>query len=152
MIHQLIALILTALMHIICFTVISERKYSVKKTVLIYSAFMAVFICLAMLMSRIFFDKHSFYAMSAAYISTIFVSFIIFMVTSADPASKKVFLFLNYASVFCIFFCFSIMVSSIWFKDELSAAAMYTKTIIRILLYQHCFGGKKNMAAISATA
>ena len=25
------------------------------------------------------------------------------------------------------------MVSSIWFKDELSAAAMYTKTIIRIL-------------------
>ncbi len=135
MTRQLVSLILTVLMHIICFAVMTERKYSVKKTVSIYFIFLTVFVCLAMFVSRVLFDIHSFNAASLAFISTILVSFIIFMATSTDPACKKVFLFLSYSSLFCIFFCSSAMISSIWFSDGFGVAAVYTKTIIRTLLY-----------------
>ncbi len=135
MTRQLVSLTLTVLMHIACFAIMTERKYSVKKTVLIYSVFLAAFICLAMLASRVFFDIHSFYAAFLAFVSTILVSFVIFMATSTDSACKKVFLFLSYSSIFCIFFCVSAMISSVWFRDEFGTAAVYTKTIIRTLLY-----------------
>lgn len=135
MIRQLVAPTLTVLMHILCFAIMSERKYSVKKTVLIYSLFFAIFLCLTMLASRVLFDIRSFYAISSAYVGTILVSFFIFMMTSADPAWKKVFLFLSYASIFCIIFCSSNMICSIWFKDQFGVAAVYTKTILRTLLY-----------------
>ncbi len=135
MTRQLVALVFTVLMHIGCFALMTERKYSVKKTVLIYTVFLTAFVCLAMLASRVLFDVHSFSAVSLTFISTILVSFIIFMVTSTDPACKKVFLFLTYASMFCIFFCCSAMISSVWFRDEYGAAAVYTKTILRTLLY-----------------
>lgn len=135
MIRQLVALTLTVLMHIVCFAIMTERKYSVKKTVSIYSVFFAIFICLTMLASQVLFDIHSFYAISLAFVSTIFVAFIIFMITSADPACKKVFLFLSYSNIFCIIFCCSALISNVWFKDELGVAAVYTKTIIRTLLY-----------------
>lgn len=52
MTRQLVALTLTVLMHIVCFAIMTERKYSVKKTVSIYFAFLTVFVCLAMLASR----------------------------------------------------------------------------------------------------
>lgn len=135
MTRQLVALTLTVLMHIVCFAVMTERKYSVKKTVSIYSVFLTVFVGLAMLASRVLFDIHSFHAAFLAFVSTMLVSFIIFMVTSADPAGKKVFLFLSYSSMFCIFFCSSAMISSVWFKDDFGVAAVYAKTIIRTLLY-----------------
>jgi hypothetical protein len=135
MTRQLVALTLTALMHIVCFAIMTERKYSVKKTVSIYFAFLTVFVCFAMLASRVLFDIHSFYATSLTFLSTMLVAFIIFMVTSADPACKKVFLFLSYSSMFCIFFCISAMISSVWFKDDFGIAAVYVKTIIRTLLY-----------------
>lgn len=135
MTRQIVALTLTVLMHIVCFAVMTERKYSVKKTVLIYSVFLTVFVCLAMFVSRVLFDIHSFYATSLVFVSTILVSFIIFMVTSTDPACKKVFLFLSYSSMFCVIFCSSAMISSVWFNDEFSAAAVYAKIIIRTLLY-----------------
>lgn len=135
MTRQLVALTLTALMNIVCFAIMTERKYSVKKTVSIYFAFLTVFVCFAMLASRVLFDIHSFYATSLTFLSTMLVAFIIFMVTSADPACKKVFLFLSYSSMFCIFFCISAMISSVWFKDDFGIAAVYVKTIIRTLLY-----------------
>ena len=89
MIRQIVALTLTVLMHIVCFAIMSERKYSVKKTISIYFVFLTVFVCLAMFVSRVLFDIHSFYAASLAFVSTILVSFIIFMLTSTDPACKK---------------------------------------------------------------
>lgn len=135
MTRQLVALILIVLMHIVCFAIMTERKYSVKKTVSIYFVFLTIVVCFSMLVSRVLFDVHSFYATSLMFVSTIFVSFIIFMVTSADPACKKVFLFLSYSSIFCIFFCSSAMISSVWFNDEYGVAAVYVKTIIRTLLY-----------------
>ena len=135
MTRQLAALILTVLMHIVCFAVMTERKYSVKKTVSIYFVFLTVFVCLAMLVSRVLFDIHSFHAASLTFVSTLLVSFIIFMATSTDPAYKKVFLFLTYSSMFCIFFCSAAMISSIWFRNEYGAAAVYAKTVIRTLLY-----------------
>lgn len=135
MTRQLVALTLAVLMHIVCFAIMTERKYSVKKTVSIYLVFFAIFICLTMLASRVLFDIHSFYAISLAFVSTIFVAFIVFMITSADPACKKVFLFLSYSNIFCIIFCCSFMISSVWFKEEFGVAAVYAKTIIRTMLY-----------------
>lgn len=135
MTRQLVGITLIALMHIVCYAIMSERKYSVKKTVSIYVVFFAIFICLAMLASRVLFDFDSFYAIFLAFVSTIFVSFIVFMITSADPACKKVFLFISYSNIFCIIFCSSAMISSVWFKEEFGVAAVYTKTIIRTLLY-----------------
>lgn len=135
MTRQLVALTLIVLMHIVCFAIMTERKYSVKKTVSFYFVLLTIFVCFSMLVSRVLFDIHSFYATSLTFVSTMFVSFIIFMVTSADPACKKVFLFLSYSSIFCIFFCSSAMISSIWFNDEYGVAAIYVKTIIRTLLY-----------------
>lgn len=135
MTRHLVALTLTVLMHIVCFAIMTERKYSVKKTVSIYLIFFAIFIGLGMLASRVLFDFDSFYAIFLAFVSTIFVSFMVFMITSADPACKKVFLFLSYANIFCIIFCSSAMISSVWFKEEFGVAAVYAKTIIRTLLY-----------------
>ena len=64
MIEQTVALTATALMHIICYILMSERKYSVKKTALIYSVFLAAFIGLGFLLSRILFGFYSFRAIS----------------------------------------------------------------------------------------
>ena len=124
MTRQFVALTLAVLMHIVCYAIMTERKYSVKKTVSIYLVFFAIFIGLGMLASRVLFDFDSFYAISLAFVSTIFVSFIVFMITSADPACKKVFLFLSYSNIFCIIFCSSVMISSVWFKEEFGVAAV----------------------------
>ena len=77
MTRQLVAITLTVLMHIVCFAIMTERKYSVKKTVSIYFVFLTVFVCLAMLVSRVLFDIHSFHAASLTFVSTLLVSFII---------------------------------------------------------------------------
>ena len=135
MTRQLVALILTVLMHIICFAVMSERKYSVKTTVSIYSGFFAVFVFFSLFVSRVLFDVRDSQTTPVIYVCTIIASFAIFMATSSDPACKKIFLFLSYASIFCIFFCTAAMISSIWFEDDFSAAAVYTKTAIKLLLY-----------------
>lgn len=135
MTQQLVALTLMVLMHIVCFAIMTERKYSVKKTVAIYSVFLAVFITLVMIASGLLYDINSFYAASFAFSSTILVAFIIFMLTSSDPFCKKVFLFISYSSMFCILFCSAAMINSIWFNDEFDVAAVYVKTIIRTLLY-----------------
>lgn len=135
MTQQLVALTLMVLMHIVCFAIMTERKYSVKKTVAIYSVFLVVFIILVMIASGLLYDINSFYAASFAFSSTILVSFIIFMLTSSDPFCKKVFLFISYSSMFCILFCSAAMINSIWFNDEFDVAAVYVKTIIRTLLY-----------------
>ena len=135
MTQQLVALITLVLMHIVCFAVMTERKYSVKKTASIYAGFFAAFVCLSLFFSRVVFDVYSTYAIPVVYASTIVVSFIVFMATSADSAGKKIFLFFTYASVFCIIFCASAMISSVWFAQRYDAAAIYTKAAIRMALY-----------------
>ena len=54
MTRQLVALTLIVLMHIVCFAIMTERKYSVKKTVSIYFAFLTV---LVKLFCNTLFDK-----------------------------------------------------------------------------------------------
>ena len=41
MTRQLVGITLIALMHIVCYAIMTERKYSVKKTVSIYLVFFA---------------------------------------------------------------------------------------------------------------
>ena len=134
MIEQTVALTATALMHIICYILMSERKYSVKKTALIYSVFLAAFIGLGFLLSRILFGFYSFRAISFFLICSVLAAFFVFVITSADPFCKKIFLFFSYSTVFCIFYCVSVMVCGIWFKSEFESGAVYAKTITRTLL------------------
>ncbi len=135
MTRQLVALIAMALMHTICFAVMTEPRYSVKKTVSLYAGFFVVFVCLALVISRVVFDIYSAQATPVVYVSTFVMSLVIFMAASADPAGKKVFLFFTYSSVFCMIYCVSAMVSSVWFEDRYAPAAIYTKVAIRTLLY-----------------
>lgn len=135
MIRQIVALTLTVVMHIVCYAIMTVPKYSIKKTVLIYSVYFTAFLCLTLFVSRVLFDIHSLHAISVAFLSTIVSAFFIFMITSADPACKKIFLFLSYSTVFCIFYCVSVMLCSIWFKNEFEVGAVYAKTITRTLLY-----------------
>lgn len=135
MIHNIVVMSIIIVTHILCYILMSDLKYSMKKTALIYSLYIVICVGLVLLTTRMLFSVRSFNAISFAFISTIVMSFFVFMATSVDPVCKKVFLFLSYSTVFCIFYCCSVMISSIWFSDELGVYALYAKTLIRTLLY-----------------
>lgn len=135
MILQSTSLMLIVLMHVVCFYIMTERKYSAKKTVLIYTGYIVAFVGLALIASRLLFNIKSVYAISLAFVSTILAAFILFINVSSDPICKKVFLFLCYSTMFCIFYCCSVIVVGIWFEDSFDTAALYTKSAIRIFLY-----------------
>ena len=81
MIRQIVALTLTVVMHIVCYAIMTVPKYSIKKTVLIYSVYFTAFLCLTLFVSRVLFDIHSLHAISVAFLSTIVSAFFIFMIT-----------------------------------------------------------------------
>lgn len=70
-----------------------------------------------------------------SFSSTIFVVFFIFMLTSADPFCKKLFLFISYSNAFCVFFCISVLMCGAFFPTLSGTEAMYARNIIRTLLY-----------------
>lgn len=133
MIHMLSAWILLGISHLLCFLVITEPKYSMKKTTLIYSIFCVTFVCLVTLSYIAFGDSPGYYAV--AFMSTIVMAFLIFVFTSADPACKKIFLFISYANVFCIFVCISLVLCSIFFKNSSELVIYYARNIIRTVLF-----------------
>lgn len=133
MIHMLSTWILLGISHLLCFLAITEPKYSMKKTTLIYSLFCVTFVCLVTLSYVVFGDTLGYYAV--AFTSTIVMAFLIFVFTSADPACKKVFLFISYANVFCIFVCISLVLCSIFFKNSSELVIYYARNIIRTVLF-----------------
>lgn len=134
MIHLIAAMAFLAVTHLACFAAMSERKYSTGKTTLIYSLFCMMFVCLAVV-TYLLFGSHSAYSIPAALSSTIIVGFFVFMFTSTDPVCKKVFLFVSYSNVFCIFQCIAFIVCGICFPDLSEIGALYAKNITRTLLY-----------------
>lgn len=133
MIHMLAAWTLLGISHLLSFWALTEPKYSVRKTVLIYSIFCAAFVCLATLSYTILGDSPAYYGM--AFVSTITAALFVFMFTSADTSCKKIFLFISYANVFSMFVCISLMLCSIFFKNASEIAVYYARNIIRTVLF-----------------
>ena len=133
MIHMIAAWILLGISHLISFWAMTEPKYSERKTVLIYSVFCTAFVCLVTLSYVMLGESSGYYA--AAFTSTIVMSFFVFVLTSADPLCKKVFLFISYANVFSIFVCVSLALCSVLFKNADEIVIYYARNIIRTVLF-----------------
>jgi signal transduction histidine kinase len=134
MTYVVVSMALLAFSHIICFSVMSERKYTLRKTVLIYTGYFAGFICVVCILAH-FFGVESMITAFLGFFGTIISAFVIFMLMSADAARKKIFLFISYSSVFCIFFCISVIAGDAFFADASAQTVMYARSIIRIVLY-----------------
>ena len=78
-------------------------------------------------------DSPGYYA--TAFTSTIIMAFLIFILTSADPFCKKIFLFISYANVFSMFMCISLIICSVFLKEASELFVYYARTIIRTILF-----------------
>ena len=134
MIHLTVLMALLAVTHIFCLAVMTERKYSLKKTLTVYTVFGVVFVGLAVGTVALFGDRTA-QAGIAAFSSSVFVAFFVFILTSADPFWKKLFLFLSYVNLFCIFFSISAFLCGELFSGLSDTGASYAKNIVRTLLY-----------------
>ena len=133
MIHIFAAMVLLGISHLVSFWAMTELKYSRRKTALIYMGFFVMFVCLVMLSSALFGDSPGYYA--AAFTSTIVMAFFVFLLNSADPICKKIFLFISYANVFSMFVCISLIICSVFFKEAPEIVVYYARNIIRTLLF-----------------
>ncbi len=133
MIHVVVALTLLGITHLLSFLTMTEQKYSVRKTAFIYSMFCAMFVCLAVLSYVLF--QNSFACYAVGFISTIIMSFFVFLYASADPTCKKIFLFISYANVFCILGCISNLLCGILLKSSPEIVVYYARNILRTVLF-----------------
>lgn len=134
MINQAGLMGLLALTHIFCLAAMTERKYSVRKTVLIYAAFSVFFIGLTLTAIALF-GSGSVNTARVSFTSTILVGFFIFVLTSADTFCKKLFLFISYSNLFCIFFCMAALIGDALFPALSETGTLYARNITRTLLY-----------------
>ncbi len=133
MIHNIISCVLFGITHAIAFQTMTERKFSLKTTVTVYSLFLVIFCAVPVVLSMIFGESPVFYTIG--YISTIIFAFIVFIATSADPICKKTFLFVSYANVFSILGTLSVVISIILFKGFPPLTVYYARNIIRTVLF-----------------
>lgn len=133
MIHIFAAMILLGISHLVSFWAMTELKYSVRKTALIYLGFFVIFVSFVMLSYSLFGNSPVYYA--AAFTSTIVMAFFVFILNSADPICKKIFLFISYANVFSVFVCISLIICSVFFKERPEIVVYYARNIIRTVLF-----------------
>ncbi len=133
MIHIFTAMVLLGISHLVSFWAMTELKYSARKTALIYLGFFVAFVCFVMLSYAMFGDSPGYYA--AAFTSTIVMAFFVFILSSADPVCKKIFLFISYANVFSMFVCISLIICSVFFKGAPEIVTYYARNIIRTVLF-----------------
>ena len=133
MIHIFAAMVLLGISHLVSFWAMTELKYSKRKTALIYWGFFVMFVCFAMLSYAVFGDSPGYYA--TAFVSTIVMAFFVFILNSADPICKKIFLFISYANVFSMFVCISLIICSVFFKGAQEIVIYYARNIIRTVLF-----------------
>ena len=133
MIHIFAAMVLLGFSHLISFWAMTEFKYSKQKTALIYLGYFVVFVGLVMLSYAAFGDSPGYYA--AAFTSTIVIAFFVFILSSADSLSKKIFLFISYANVFSMFVCISLIICRVFFKNSPEIVVYYARNIIRTILF-----------------
>ena len=85
---------LMVLTHILCYAVMTERRYSVRKTVLIYALYAAFFVGSTLVLS-VCLGVESIYTVGIAFSATIATGFLVFIGTSSDVFCKKLFLFIS---------------------------------------------------------
>lgn len=134
--HLAVISILLAATHIFCFAVMTERKYSMKKTALFYGALIAFFIVWNLLTYTLF-GIDSPYLILTMFCGAIVVSLLVFFRTSSDAPCKKLFLFLSYAIFFCIFYCAASLICGALFPALSDTGMLYARNLTRTLLYLH---------------
>ena len=134
MIHLAGGMVILVMTHIFCIAAMSERKYSVRKTALIYAVFGFYFIVLTLVVFALF-GSNSADTAFISFTSTIFAAFFLFILTSTDAFCKKLFLFISHSNLFCIFFCIAILVCNGLFPSLSESGAMYARNMVRTILY-----------------
>lgn len=133
MIRMFAAWVLLGVSHLISFWAMTEPKYSARKTLAIYSVFGISFVSIVAVSYAVFGDSPFFYAVG--FTVTIIAAFFVFLLTSADPVCKKIFLFISYANAFSMFVCISLILCSIFLKGASETTVYYARNIIRTLLF-----------------
>ncbi len=134
MIHLAAAMVILVLTHIFCLAAMSERKYSIGKTALIYAVFGVFFIGLTLAVFALF-GSGSANTAFVSFTGTALMAFFVFILTSADAFCKKLFLFISHSILFCIFFCIAILVCNALFPALSETGTLYARNIVRTLLY-----------------
>ncbi len=132
--HQIALLGLMALTHILCYAAMTERKYSVRKTALIYALYAAFFLGSTLVLSACL-GAESTHTVSIAFSATIAAGFLIFIWTSSDVFCKKLFLFISYSNLFCIFHFVAVLICNALFPSMSGIEMQYARNIARTLLY-----------------
>ena len=123
-----------ALTHILCYAAMTERKYSVRKTALIYALYAAFFLGSTLVLSACL-GAESTHTVSIAFSATIAAGFLIFIWTSSDVFCKKLFLFISYSNLFCIFHFVAVLICNALFPSMSGIEMQYARNIARTLLY-----------------
>ncbi|HJB01906.1 MAG TPA: GHKL domain-containing protein [Candidatus Mediterraneibacter merdavium] len=134
MIHFVINMVLVVLTHMICYAAMTEWKYPAVKSAVIYLLFGVYFIGMSV-MTLLLVGLDSPYTVLIAFSGTILAAFVVFSLTSSDPFCKKVFLFVSYSVMFCIFFCISDLIKKWLFPGLSGYAGQYARNGIRFVLY-----------------
>lgn len=132
--HQIALLGLMALTHILCYAAMTERKYSVRKTALIYALYAAFFLGSTLVLSACL-GAESTHTVGIAFSATIAAGFLIFIWTSSDVFCKKLFLFISYSNLFCIFHFVAVLICNALFPSMSGIEMQYARNIARTLLY-----------------
>ena len=90
MIHLAAGMVILVLTHVFCLAVMTERKYSIRKTALIYAVFSVLFIGLTLAVFALF-GSGSPNTAFTSFSSTILMAFFMFILTSADAFCKNSF-------------------------------------------------------------
>jgi FtsH-binding integral membrane protein len=85
--HLAVTSILTVVAHIIWFASMTERKYPIKKTVLLYGLY-AIFFTLWAILAYSLLGKDSPYVIPFSFVGTILPAILLFLYTSSDSFSK----------------------------------------------------------------
>ena len=120
---------LLALTHIACFAVMTERKYSVRTTTAVYALYAVFFIGWTIIVSGTI-GTRSPYTAPAMFLVTIIAAFFVFIIASADAFCKKLFLFISYSNLFCIFFCMAALISDALFPALSETCLLYTSRCV----------------------
>ena len=112
----------------------TERKYSVRTTTAVYALYAVFFIGWTIIVSGTI-STRSPYTAPAMFLVTIIAAFFVFIIASADAFCKKLFLFISYSNLFCIFFCMAALISDALFPALSETGTLYARNITRTVLY-----------------
>ena len=133
MMYLLAAWIVLGVTHALCFWIMTEPKYSKRKTACGYLFFCAAFVFVLALAYLIVGNDTLLYA--ATFTCTLLFAYVFFQLLSADATCKKIFLFISYANVFCIFAGVSLMLCKFFFKNASEFTVFCARNIIRTAMF-----------------